>query len=87
MTTGRRVALELTLACLAVAGAVWSGLNVTAIVDVPPIMEGQPATTSVEYNPPVLVLTLLLATVAAVLVIVAVARWRRSARGAVGVPT
>jgi uncharacterized RDD family membrane protein YckC len=77
VTAGRRVAVELALACLALAGAVWSGLNVAAVVDVPPIMDGQPATTSLEYDPPVLVLTLLLVTVAAVLVIVAVTRWRR----------
>jgi hypothetical protein len=87
VTAGRRAAVELALACLAIAGAVWSGLNVAAVVDVPPITEGQPATTSVDYHPPVLVLTLLLVTVAAVLVIVAVARWRRSGRGAAGVRT
>ncbi|MET0700269.1 MAG: hypothetical protein ABWY93_11425 [Mycobacterium sp.] len=77
MTTGRRVVLELVLALLALAGAVWAGFNVAAVVDVAPIVEGEPATTSLEYNPPVLVLTLLLVTVAAVLVIVAVSRWRR----------
>jgi hypothetical protein len=80
VTAGRRAAVELVLACLAAAGAVWSGLNVAAVVDVAPIMDGQPATTSVEYNPPVLVLTLLLVTVATVLVIVAVTGWRRSLR-------
>jgi hypothetical protein len=77
VTTGRRAAIELVLAVLALAGAVWSGFNVASVVDVPPIMDGQPASTSLEYDPPVLVLSLLLVTVAAVLIILAVTRWRR----------
>jgi hypothetical protein len=71
------VAIELVLAFLALAGAAWSGFKVSAVVDVPPIMDGEPAMTSVEYHPPALALTLLLVTVSAVLVIVAVTRWRR----------
>jgi hypothetical protein len=78
----RRAVLQLVLACCAVAGAVWSAQKVRTVVDVAPIIDGQPATTSLAYDPPMLVLTLLLTTVAAVFVIVAVARWRR---GPVGV--
>jgi hypothetical protein len=80
--TRRRAVLELVLACCAVAGAVWSALRVRTAVDVAPIIDGQPATTSLAYDPPMLVLTLLLSTVAAVFVIVAVARWRRGPVGA-----
>lgn len=83
----RRAVLELVLACCAVAGAVWSALQVRTIVDVAPIIAGQPTTTSLAYAPPMLVLTLLLATVAAVFVILAVARWRRGPAGAEAVLT
>jgi hypothetical protein len=85
--TRRRAVLLLLLAGCAVAGAVWSALKVRTVVDVAPIVDGQPATTSLAYDPPMLVLTLLLTTVAAVLVIVAVARWRRGPVGAEAVLT
>jgi hypothetical protein len=78
----RRAAIELVLACCAVAGALWSALQVRTVVNVAPIIDGQPATTSQAYDPPMLVLTLLLATAAGVLVIVAVARWRHRPAGA-----
>lgn len=86
MTGSRRVAVELALACLALAGAVWSGVNVASVAAVAPIVDGGPATTSETYDPPVLTLTLLLTTVAAVLLIVAVARWRRGAHATGTVP-
>lgn len=73
----RRAALELVLAGLFLVGAVFSALNVRSVVDVAPIIEGERATTSIDYDPPMLVLTLMLVAAAAVLVIVAVARWRR----------
>ncbi|MCV7230307.1 hypothetical protein [Mycolicibacterium komossense] len=74
----RRAAIELVLAALALAGAVWSALDVRSVVDVAPIIDGERATTSIAYDPPMLVLTLLLITGSAVLTILAVARWRRS---------
>jgi hypothetical protein len=73
----RRQVIELVLAALALVGAVWSGLNVRSIVDVAPIIDGERATTSVAYDPPLLVLTLLLTAVGLILAIVAVAGWRR----------
>ncbi|CAN5561241.1 hypothetical protein BH09ACT8_BH09ACT8_42350 [soil metagenome] len=76
----RRAAVELVLAGLVLAGAVWSAMKVRSVVDVAPIIDGEPATTSLAYDPPMLVLTLMLITAAAVLVIVAVAQWRRSTR-------
>lgn len=77
MTGARRAVVELLLAGLAAVGAVFSASSVRSVMDVAPIIEGEPATTSVAYHGPWLVLTLLLVTVATVLIVVAGARWRR----------
>ncbi|BBY87192.1 hypothetical protein [Mycolicibacterium tokaiense] len=77
MTQRRRALLELVLAVTALVGVVLSAVNVRQVVDVAPIAEGEPATTSVLYHAPPLVLALLLATVAGVLLVLAIARWRR----------
>ena len=76
--TSRRAVVELVAACAAAAGCALSWLNVRSTVSVSPITDGEPSTTSVVYDPPLLVLTLLLATVAGVLAVVGVARARRS---------
>jgi hypothetical protein len=55
-------------------------LQTRSTVAVAPVADGQPATMSVVYDPQQLVLTLLLATVAGVLVVVGVTRLRRSTR-------
>lgn len=81
MKAGRRTVVELVLAASALIGAVISGLNVRTVAAVAPIAEGEPATTSVLYRPPLLSLTLFLVTVAGVLIVVAVARWRRQRTG------
>lgn len=81
MKAGRRTLIELVLAALAIVGAVVSALSVRTVATVAPIAEGEPATTSVIYRPPWLSLTLLLVTVAGVLIVVAVARWRRQRTG------
>lgn len=78
MTQRRRAAVELILALAAVVGAAFSAANVREIVDVAPITAGEPPTTSWVYHAPPLVLALLLVTVAGVLVVLGVARWRRS---------
>ncbi len=78
MTATRRAAIELTLAVLAVAGAVGSWLGARSLVEVAPVIEGEPSTTSITYYPPLLFLALLLATVAGVLAALAVPRLRRS---------
>jgi NO-binding membrane sensor protein with MHYT domain len=49
-------------------------------VAVAPVLDGQPPTTSVVYSPPTVVLSLLLATLAGVLAVLAVARLRRSSK-------
>jgi hypothetical protein len=46
-------------------------------VVVAPVLEGEPMTTSVIYSAPLLVLSLMLATVAGVLAVIGVARLRR----------
>jgi hypothetical protein len=77
-----RAFVELALAAAAVLGcaASWSGVRAT--VPVAPVAEGQPVTTSVVYDPQLLLLTLLLATAAGILAVVGVARLRRASRTA-----
>jgi hypothetical protein len=69
--------VELALAVVAVAGCVLSWLAASSTVVVAPVLDGEPKTSSVEYSAPLLVLSLCLATVAGVLVVLAVARLRR----------
>ena len=75
-----RALIELALACAAVVGcaASWSGVRST--VAVAPVADGQPVTTSMVYDPQLLLLTLLLATAAGMLAVVGVARLRRAGR-------
>jgi hypothetical protein len=73
-----RAVLELLLAGAAAAGSVLSWLAASSTVEVAPVLEGEPMTTSVVYSAPLLVLSLLLATVAGVCVVLGVARLRRS---------
>jgi hypothetical protein len=75
-----RAVVELGFACVAVAGCAISWLGVRSTVAVAPVADGQPVTTSVVYDPALLLLTLLLATAAGMLAVVGVARLRRSGR-------
>jgi len=75
-----RHVVQLVLAVLAAAGAVWSWSQVRSIVDVAPVTDGQPATTSVLYDPPLMVLTMVLATAAGVLLVLGVAGLVRARR-------
>ncbi|MEW5813477.1 MAG: hypothetical protein AB1925_28970 [Actinomycetota bacterium] len=74
--TGKRAVIELALAALAFVGCVVSWVTASRTVVVAPVLDGQPSTTSVVYYAPLLTLSLLLATVAGVLVVFAVARLR-----------
>ncbi|WP_313673337.1 hypothetical protein [Mycolicibacterium sp.] len=76
-----RHVVQLVLAAVAAAGAVLCWLNVTSLVDVPPVTDGQPATVSVVYNPPLMFLVWLLATTAGVLAVLGVAGLRRRRAG------
>ncbi|MBV9320159.1 MAG: hypothetical protein JOZ23_09645 [Mycobacterium sp.] len=81
VTRGRAIA-ELVLACAAVVGCALSWSHARDTVVVPPIADGQPDTMSVVYDPQLLLLTLVLATVAGVLAVVGTARLRRAQRAA-----
>jgi len=73
---GRHI-VQLILAAAAAAGAVLAWLSVKSLVDVAPVADGQPATVSVVYNPPLMVLAWLLGTTAGVLIVLGVAGLRR----------
>lgn len=75
-----RASVELALAGAAAVGCAVSWLNVRYPVLVAPVINGEPATTSVTYHPRMLLLVLLLATVAGVLAVVGTARLRRARR-------
>ncbi len=78
MTLRRRALIELVLAVLTAAGAVWSWFSARSLVTVAPILPGEPQTTSVALSPPMLALMLLLATVAGVLAVLGVTHLRRA---------
>ncbi|MEI7914490.1 MAG: hypothetical protein WCH82_07055 [Mycobacteriaceae bacterium] len=78
--TGVKHVLQLVLAAASGAGAVRAWLAVTSLVDVAPVTEGQPATVSVVYDPPMLVLAGLLGTAAGVLAVLGVAGLMRRRR-------
>ena len=80
MRRGRHI-VQLMLALTAAIGAVLAWLAVKSFVDVAPVTEGQPATVSVVYDPPLMMLAWLLGTTAGVLAVLGVAGLRRG-RGA-----
>jgi hypothetical protein len=73
-----RARIELVLAVIAVAGCVLSWFAARSTVEVAPVLDGEPLTTSVVYSPPLLVLSVFLATVAGVLAVLGVAGLRRA---------
>jgi uncharacterized membrane protein YidH (DUF202 family) len=77
VTTRFRAILELVLAAAAVMGCVLSWLAAESTADVAPVIAGEPSKTSTVYDPSLITLSLLLVTVAGVLLVVGVARWRR----------
>ena len=75
-----RAVLELGLAFAALAGAAVSWAHARHTVNVAPVADGQPFTTSLVYDPRLLLLTMVLLTTAGVLEVVGVARlWRKRA--------
>lgn len=72
-----RYVVQLVAAFAAAVGAVLCWARVRSLVDIAPVTEGQPRTVSVAYDPPLMMLALLLATLAGVLVILGVAGLRR----------
>ncbi|HEY3997056.1 MAG TPA: hypothetical protein VGM40_13960 [Mycobacterium sp.] len=82
MSARFRVVIELALACVALAGGLlsWAGSHQT--VAVAPIADGQPSTTSLIYDPQLLLLAVILLTSAGVLAVAGFARLRRGRSGA-----
>ncbi len=78
---GYRAFLELALACAASVGAGVSWVHAHRSVEVAPIADGQPVTTSMVYDPQLLLLTLVLVSAAGVLAVAGVARALRARRG------
>ena len=72
-----RYVVQLLVALAATVGAALCWAQVRSFVEVAPVTEGQPSTVSVVYDPPMMVLGLVLATVAGVLAIYGVAGLRR----------
>lgn len=84
---GIRAVAELILAGAAAYGCAVSWSHVRYQVLVAPVIDGEPETSSVAYHPPLLMLTLVLATVAGVLAVVGTARIRhRDRRHIVTIP-
>ena len=78
MNPRHRATLELGLACVALICSGLSWWHSHHTVTVAPIANGQPSTTSLTYDPQLLLLTLVLLTSAGVLAVVGVARLRRA---------
>lgn len=77
-TTSRlRATVELVLAAAALIGCVLSWLAAPSTADVAPVLTGEPAKTSTVYDPSLVTLSVLLLTVAGVLLVLGMARWRR----------
>ena len=79
--SGARHFVQLIVAAAAVAGAAVCWSHVRSWVDVAPVAEGQPATVSVVYDPPLMMLAWLLVTTAGVLVVLGTTGLRRRRRG------
>ncbi|MEB3069822.1 hypothetical protein [[Mycobacterium] vasticus] len=75
-----RAIVELTLAGAAAVGCAVSWGHVRHPVLVAPVLDGEPATTSMAYHPPMLLLAWALATAAGVLAVVGAARLKRLRR-------
>jgi hypothetical protein len=69
--------VQLLLGVLSLAGAVLCWQQVRRVVDVEPVAKGEPATTSIAYYPPLMFLTMLLVTIAGVLLVLGIAGLRR----------
>lgn len=73
-----RALVELTLACAALGGAGVSWLHARHTVRVAPVVDGQPFTSGLVYDPQQLLLTMVLMTAAGVLAVAGFTRLRRS---------
>lgn len=81
MTAPYRALLELALAGAALVGGGVSWSRAHQMVSVAPIADGQPFTTSLVYDPQLLLLTLVLLTSAGVLAVVGMTKIRHAKSG------
>lgn len=77
MTTKSRAIIELVLAAAAMIGSVLCWLAAKSTADVAPVLAGEPSKTSNVYDPWLISWSMLLLTVAGVLVVIGVTHWRR----------
>ena len=77
-----RALVELALACAALVGAGVGWSHAHHMQAVAPVADGQPPTTSLVYDPQLLLVTLVLLTTAGVLAVVGGARLWRARPGA-----
>ncbi|GKU61952.1 hypothetical protein [Mycobacterium montefiorense] len=77
-----RALIELGLAGAALVGVGASWLHARHIVGVAPITDGQPSTTSLVYDPALLLLAMLLTTIAGVLAVLGTSRLWQASRSA-----
>jgi hypothetical protein len=77
MTNRLRATIELVLAAVSLIGCVLSWLAADSTADVAPVIPGEPSKTSTVYDPSLITLSLLLVTIAGVLLVLGVARLRR----------
>ncbi|MCV7103121.1 hypothetical protein [Mycobacterium palustre] len=86
MTARYRVVVQLALACAALVGAGACWTNARHVRGVAPIADGQPATTSLVYDPQLLLLSMLGLTAAGVLAVLGIAGLLRERRGRPNTP-
>ncbi len=72
-----RATVELVLAALAAAGCVLSWMAARSVGVAAPVITSEPSMSTVTYDPSLIVLTVLLATVAGVLAVLGVTGLRR----------
>lgn len=70
--------IELSVAVLAIAGCVWSWLAAASPAHIDPVTAGEPVRSSVNYDPAMLSLSLVLATIAGVLLVLGTRGVRRT---------
>ncbi|MGU3501226.1 hypothetical protein [Mycobacterium sp. C31M] len=76
----RTAMIQLVAAVVALIGSVLSWVASSSVEKLPPILEGEPAMMTVIYYPPLIVLSLALATAAGVLAVLGVVRLRAARR-------
>jgi len=75
--SARAAVLQLLCAAVAAVVCVWSWRAAQSVVEVAPIADGEPSTTSVVYSAPQLSLAFVFAAVAGMLAVAAIANLRR----------